>query len=196
MEKKLVKDLLRDHGEEHVLEVAEELYSRYHRLIFHLMRVYNLPEQQLNDLFNNIFVKIMRGLSKIQHCDNMKSWVVTIARNEILKHYRKQIKETQIFSLSKRSDDERITVGEITPLFPNEEEIFHKQLHSAFQQIMAGMDYEKSQPFILRYQECLTWKEIAEKLDLNIDTARKRAERTKQEVLRLLHNLAKFKIAQ
>lgn len=190
-ERKVFNALLNESGSERFPRLAEELHRRYHRLIYYFLRIFEIADEQHHDLFNQIFLKIMKGLERIKHCDNIKSWVVTITKNEIFSFLQQQEREVRLHT----GEDDSVTVlalvdGDVMSLFPPEKEIFGKQLRSAFQECIKKLSEDIRYPFLLRYREYMKWREIGSLLRVNTDTARKRAERARRIVLQYL--LRKF----
>ena len=184
-EEKLFDSLLSESGPQRLNKVAEELHKRYHRLIHYFLGIFDIPDDQRQDLFNQIFLKIMKGLARIKHCHNIKSWIITITKNEIFSFLHRHEKEVRLYNGSENI----IVVLEIckgakAPLFSPEQEIFGKQLREAFSDSIARLDEAIRRPFLLRYQEFMKWRDIGSILGLKVDTARKRAEKARQIVLR------------
>ncbi len=187
-EKRIFNAILSERDLEMLPRLAEELHNRYHRLIHYLLRIFEIPDDIHQDLFNQIFVRIMKGLGQIKHCENIKSWVVTITKNEVFSFFLKHEREVRFYS----GEDDSLSIpalvdSETEPLFPPEKEILGKQLRLGLQKSVSRLDEETRRPFLLRYKECLKWREIGTILGLNIDTARKRAEKARQQVLHDLH---------
>ncbi len=183
-EGRLFHELLSSQEPQRLPRLAEELHLRYYRLIYYFLRIFAIPDDLQHDLFNQIFLKIMRGLAKLRHCDNIKSWVVTIAKNEIFSFIHRREREVRLYSVANDTTAPAAGAGEKrSVLFTPEKKLFDKQLRAAFQESVSDLAEEIRKPFLLRYREFLKWKEIASILDINIDTVRKRAERARQRVL-------------
>ena len=183
-ESRLFHELLSSQEPQRLPRLAEELHMRYYRLIYYFLRLFSIPDDQQHDLFNQIFLKIMRGLAKLRHCDNIKSWVVTIAKNEIFSFIHRREREVRFYCVADDTTAPAAGGGDKrSALFTPEQHLFDKQLCAAFQESVSGLGEEIKKPFLLRYREFLKWKEIASMLDINIDTVRKRAERARQQVL-------------
>jgi len=182
-------DLLSDHSPERLQKLVEEIHSRYHRLIYHLFNVFHIAPDQRADLFNQIFIKIMKGLERIKHYDNIKSWVITIAKNEIFSFLHKLERELRLGnSVGAGVTSLQIDNGAESHLFPPERDFFSKQLQAVFQQSIAELSEEIRRPFLMRYREHMKWREIGSVMGLTADTARKRAEKARRKLLRDVRN--------
>jgi RNA polymerase sigma-70 factor, ECF subfamily len=178
-EKDVIRSWLHERGSDHLAGVAEELHRRYHRLIYYFLRIFRLPDDQLDDLFNQIFVKILKGLGGIRHARNIKAWVVTIAKNEIFSFINKRDRELSVWN----SYEDMKAWQEGGPRDQNQrtpERLIHdKQLVEVFEESLARLEPELSRPFLMRYRDNMRWKEIGDALNLNEDTARKRSDRAR-----------------
>jgi RNA polymerase sigma-70 factor (ECF subfamily) len=184
-EKEFFDALLAESGPQRAPRVAEELHRRYHRLIYYSLTIFDIPDDQRQDLFNQIFLKIIKGLARIKHCDNIKSWIITITKNEIFTYLHRREKEVRLYNGSENIvfvlD---ISDGAHSSLLSPEQELLGKQLREAFRSSVERLEEEVREPFLMRYRELMKWGEIASILGLKADTARKRAEKARRQVLR------------
>lgn len=166
-------------------ELAEALHEHYHLLIKYFLVMFNIPPEDQEDLFNHIFLKITKGLYDLKHYNNLKSWVVTIAKNEIFSYLQKRERELRIYCVA---TDEVIAVTkadqESAYLLPPEKELLAKQLRAAMNECLERLDPRNRAPFLLRYREGMKWREVGATLSVNIDTARKRADKARIKVLK------------
>lgn len=185
----LFNSLLGDRGPQRLINLAEELHSRYHRLVHYFLVIFDVPADQRQDLFNQIFLKIIKGLERIKHCDNIKSWVITIAKNEIFSFLQKHVREIRLYDSTEQSVKLLPSAeGGGSPLFSPEREIYSKELRVAFRQSVERLAESIRRPFLMRYQDYMKWREIGSVLGLKVDTARKRAEKARRLVLKDLQN--------
>ena len=103
-EKNFLGKFLRLEGPDADRLQAEALHSRYGRLIHYLLKLACLPEESHEELFNQIFLKILRGIKKIRHFENLTSWVSTITRNEI----RSYLRHLELEVRSRRVDEDSV----------------------------------------------------------------------------------------
>jgi RNA polymerase sigma factor (sigma-70 family) len=172
---------------DNLTRIAAALYDSYHLLVKYFLGVFGIPAEDQQDLLNSIFLRVIKGLGEIKHFENLKSWVVTIAKNEIFTYLNRREREKQVYCAATDEvvtfvpeNDERFS--EISP----EQEILKDQLRAAFKEIVAKLDDDTRAPFLLRYREGMRWQDIGRTLGLNLDTARKRADKGKRTVVRFL----------
>jgi len=186
-EKLQLEKLLQSRSEEHAADVAEILHKRYHKLIYYFLRMFDLTMDDRDDVFNQVFVKVLRGLPGIKHYNNLKSWIVTITKNEIFNHLNKLDRERSVY----RPLADKVSRIDFNQAFSrkigsHEQDVYNQQLVDALEDCLLSVEDMFKQPFLLRYRDNLPWKEIADMLDLNVDTARKRSDKAKTIITRLL----------
>ena len=164
--------------------VAEMLHSSYGRLIYHIFQIFGLSEETKQDLFNQVFLKILRGLKKLKHTDNLKSWVATIARNDsrsYLRHREKEVRRSSAAGSQVVFPDFGSAEG--PSLHPIEKEVFERQLDAAWSECVDGLEAKYRVPFLLRYREIWKWEDVASTLGITVNQARRRAETAKKVVV-------------
>jgi RNA polymerase sigma factor (sigma-70 family) len=167
--------------------LAEALYRRYGRLVGFLLRVFDIPQTHRNDLFNQIFMHVTRGLKNVKHYGNMKAWVTKIAKNEIYQFLKKNKNEERVLAIRNRQvNGESVTCKSGLLLFPVELEVYNDQLMAALNRCIKQLDDKLRLPFMMRYRDNMKWQDISAKLDLNKDTARKRVSKARKIISRRL----------
>jgi RNA polymerase sigma-70 factor (ECF subfamily) len=156
---------------------AEKIHKEYSKLVYYFIRIFALPDDCIDDLFNQIFLKVVKGLAELDDARNIKSWVITITKNEIYNFLNKRNREL----------NRRVLVDDVVmsgyhsatqPPSPDQEhEVFIAQINRYVEAKLPLMDEKYSKPLLLRYRNGLKWKEVADHLCIKEDTARKRGEK-------------------
>ncbi|MEL7655855.1 MAG: RNA polymerase sigma factor [Bacillota bacterium] len=138
------------------------------------------------DLVQNTLECAWKKMHQLKDHERAKSWLFSIAYNEIKKYYRKKKVENSMFSvMSDDNDIERIDdkSGDFVELFNKKED--YQRLHTAIKKLD-----EKSRHLIwLRYIEELSIKEIAEILEINYNSTRVYVSRAKQKLKEVYQSL-------
>ena len=167
--------------------LARELHSRFHRLVYYFLHLFDIPEDHQQDLFNQIFLRIIRGLPRIKNRDNYKAWVTRITKNEIISFSKRKARdERRLFGIDNETAIMAFLSEKTPALFPPEMEVYDKQLRRAFEHCVSQLDEKIRKPFLMRYREFKKWREIAAELGIYIDTARKQGQRAQEQVIRCL----------
>ena len=81
-----------------------ELYVRYQFLIFQYCRHRISDAEQVNDIVSEIFLKVLAALARGTKIERFRSWIFTIAHNEIANAYRARRQESSLDDAQLRAD--------------------------------------------------------------------------------------------
>src|SRR5262245_61310923 len=151
--------------------LVERYWDRLYRWLYHLTRDRHTAE----DLVQESFLKAFRGLKQFQAGSNFKAWLFRIAHNSFANHRRATARTRQPLpdNVPQRGEGpvEQIVSREALQL-----------LAKAVNQLPA--DFRAA--FLLRAEEDLSFREIANVLGLTEETARWRVYKARQKLLGML----------
>lgn len=139
-------------------EYFAPLYDYYLPKIYNYVyhRVHNT--QLAEDLVSEIFYKALANINKFKwQRRSFACWLYTIARNQVIDHFRK--KDTVLFDESKTD----ITDGEDNP----EEKVMRECTKEELLNAIKALSSEQQDALLLRFQEGLKIQEIAGVLGKN-----------------------------
>ena len=154
-------------GDQNSLEV---LVHRHKNRIYSYILLIVKNQELAEDIFQDTFIKVIRSLKRGKYVESGKfiSWVLRIAHNLIIDHFRKEklqatisndALEVDIFNSPKFSDK-------------NLEEIMIKdQILSDVKELIKELPEDQQQVIYMRHYMGLSFKEIAEQTDVSINTA-------------------------
>jgi RNA polymerase sigma factor (sigma-70 family) len=148
----------------------EQLIHRHKNKVFAYINLYIRDEALAEDIFQDTLLKVFQSVKAGKYSDNGKfiSWVMRIAHNLIIDHFRriKQMNtisndnyESDIFN-SKRFAEDSI-----------EDNIIKKQIHQDIRKMISNLPDDQKEVVILRHYAGLSFKEIADITDVSINTA-------------------------
>jgi RNA polymerase sigma factor (sigma-70 family) len=70
------------------MPTALDLFERHHVAVFRFLRGMRLPTQDAEDLTQEVFLRVLRGLSRYEERQTERAWVFRIARNVWIDHLR------------------------------------------------------------------------------------------------------------
>ncbi len=148
----------------------ETLINRHRSKVFTYI-VLTIKNQQLaEDLFQETFIKVIQSLRGGKYRDNGRflSWVIRIAHNLIIDHFRK---EKQMNSVS--NDDTEIDLFNSKKLSDDniEEVIVNNQIKAEIRALINELPDDQREVVLLRHYGELSFKEIADQTDVSINTA-------------------------
>ena len=140
--------------------------NRVYTYILLIVRKQALAE----DIFQETFIKVIKSLKEGKYKDNGKflSWVMRIAHNLIIDHFRKEKQmnmvsnddyETGVFNSKKFSEE---TVEDI---------MVFDQICTDVRSLIDELPEEQKEVVLLRHYGGLSFKEIAEQTNVSINTA-------------------------
>ena len=150
---------------------AIEVLINRHRSKVYTYIILTIKNQQLaEDLFQETFIKVIQSLRAGKYKDNGKflSWVIRIAHNLIIDHFRK-VKQMNAIS----NDDSEVDLFNSKKLSDSniEELIIDSQIKSEIRILINELPDDQREVVLLRHYGGLSFKEIADQTDVSINTA-------------------------
>lgn len=146
------------------------LLERHKDRIFNY--VYNMvkDEDLANDIFQETFVKAITTIKQGRYNADGKfaSWISRIAHNAVIDHFRQEKSQGTVstdeseFDILNRRELAEDTVEDI---------IIDKSIRDDIRSLIQSLPAEQRQVLIMRYYNNLSFKEIAEKTGVSINTA-------------------------
>ena len=147
------------------------LLSRNQSKIFAYILLVFHNEDIANDIFQNIFVKIIIRLQHRQYSPTGKfaAWCMRIAHNEMMDWFRGQRTSRLIDPL----DDCNMSKVLSSPMISSsrESEVVNSQVLSDVKRLMYALPAPQREVVYMRYYQNMSFKEIAEATDVSINTA-------------------------
>jgi RNA polymerase sigma-70 factor (ECF subfamily) len=143
-------------------------WDRLYRWLYHLSRDQHLAE----DLAQETFLKAFSSLKRFQAGTNFAAWLFRIAHNNFANQYRARSRTREPLS-------EEIPANRAGPVEEAASREAMQQVASAIQRLPE----EFRSALLLRVEEGLSFREIAEVLDLTEETARWRVFKARQKLL-------------
>lgn len=148
----------------------EEIINRHKNKVFAYISLYIRDQALAEDIFQDTFLKVIQSVKAGKYYDNGKflSWVMRIAHNLIIDHFRriKQMNtlsnddfESDLFNSRKLSDS---TI---------EDTMIRVQIRKDVRRLIDQLPDDQREVVILRHFSGLSFKEIADLTDVSINTA-------------------------
>ncbi len=154
-------------GDEAALEI---LVRRHKDQVFTYIYMVVKNQHLAEDIFQDTFIKVIRSLKTGKYTDNGKfiSWVLRIAHNLIIDHFRKE----RLLSMISNEDSDYDMFNSSRYSDENiEDRIIRKQIERDIRKLIKELPDDQRQVLIMRYYLGLSFKEIAERTDVSINTA-------------------------
>lgn len=151
-------------------ESLEILILRHKTRVFSYILLIVKNQELAEDIFQETFIKVIRSLKKGRYIENGKfvSWVLRIAHNLIIDHFRKvKLKGT----ISNDSTDVDIFNSQKYSEATVEDEMVNSQILNEVKDLIRELPEDQQQVIYMRHYMGLSFKEIAEQTDVSINTA-------------------------
>ena len=146
------------------------LLERHKDRIFNY--IYNMvkDEDLANDIFQETFVKAIMTIKQGRYNPDGKfaSWISRIAHNAVIDHFRQEKSQNTIstdeadYNILNRRELAEDTIEDL---------IIDKSIRDDIRYLIQSLPAEQRQVLIMRYYNNLSFKEIAEKTGVSINTA-------------------------
>ena len=168
-------------GEPHAFE---EIVERYQRLVFHIIYHYLGRRDEVEDMAQEVFLKVFRSLETFDAKRPLKAWISRITANTCLDEVRKARKrKIQLFA--DLGGDEEGRVEYLYERFSQQSSLSERDVQELFElleKLMGRLNEKDKMAFVLRELEGLSYPEIAQALQTTELAARIRVSRSKRRL--------------
>lgn len=151
-------------------DAITHLIHRYKNKVFTYIYITVKNHQLAEDLFQDTFIKVIKSLQDGKYQDNGRilSWIIRIAHNLIIDHYRR---EKQLNTCS--NGDYSIDLFN-SPKFSDEtieQTLISDQILKDVRKLVEQLPDDQKEIIMLRHYGGLSFKEIADQTNVSINTA-------------------------
>jgi RNA polymerase sigma-70 factor (ECF subfamily) len=146
------------------------LIRRHKNKVFAYISLYIRDQALAEDMFQDTFMKVIQSVKAGKYQDNGKfvSWVMRIAHNLIIDHFRR-IKQMNTVSNDDYESDlfnsKRFAEATV------EDDLIKRQIQKDVRKMITMLPDDQREVVILRHYAGLSFKEIADITDVSINTA-------------------------
>lgn len=157
----------------------------------HWRKVFNLAyrfvgrHDEAEDLTQDIFLKIFKALHTFDRRANFQTWLISIARNLCIDHYRSQRKERETMA----RDVDAANLSPVSRERGPQGELEQTDLRNLIKTALADLPATLREAVVLRDLQEFSYHEIAERLHLPEGTVKSRINRGRLELARRLKHL-------
>ncbi len=153
-------------GDEKAFEI---LLNRHRDKIFTSIYLFVKDQELAEDIFQDVFIKIIRSLKKgkYNHQGKFLQWAMRISYNMCVDHFRKSKRRTKV------SATETFDIFDILQTKEEniEQKIIKSQVHKKLRKVVDRLPDEQREVVILRHYADMSFKEISELTNVSINTA-------------------------
>ena len=170
----LVKSFLEQDGRS--LKAYNSIVKKYENLVFSVCFKYLRNKELSEDVSQDVFLKVYGNLSKLQNPKQLKSWMMRIAVNSCADQYKKR-KKAQTIS-EKISLELKIEKEEVSNEDPRMD---------LLREAIELLNENDKDLIMLHYFSDMRASEIAEEFQINESTIKMRLKRTRDKVMKIIH---------
>jgi RNA polymerase sigma factor (sigma-70 family) len=148
----------------------EELVGRHKNRVFTYIVLIVKNHQLAEDIFQDTFIKVIRSLKNGKYTENGKfvSWVLRIAHNLIIDHFRKE----KLLNTTSNDDTEIDLFNSQKFAEDNiEDKLVYDQITEDVRKLIDLLPEDQRQVIIMRHYMGLSFKEISRQTEVSINTA-------------------------
>ncbi|KGN83494.1 MULTISPECIES: RNA polymerase sigma factor [unclassified Porphyromonas] len=156
-------------------EAFDALLTRYDAYIHTYIRFSTADEDLIEDIFQDTFIKVMTTIRRGKYTPEgkFKQWLTRITHNLVMDTFRRQKTEAKqtIYPQEESADSDMVflTIASDSP--NGEEQIIQRDTLDELHDKLALLPLEQQEVVRLRYWEEMSFKDIADRTGVSINTA-------------------------
>ena len=168
-------------------DALETLYELYGQRVYGLLYRLTRSRDDAEDLLQGTFLRVVRVLPDYQHTGKFEAWLFRIAANLVRDRARKMARHQQAIERKFPGGAEGPTAGGAAGAHPGpDEELERRESEQRLQECLAELGDMEREIILLRHHSELSFREIAEMLDIPLGTALSRVHRALARMRRQL----------
>lgn len=172
----------------------DELISSHQNMVFSF--IYRLlgNRDDSSDITQEVFIKFYNNIDKFKGECSLKTWLLRISSNEVKNFWKSKMAKNKknTTSINDHEDDDAPFETYIPANSPSPRELAsEKELVNNLEDQMMKLNEEFREVLILRFNEDLSYDEIASVLKTNIGTVKSRIARAREELKKLMEPFLK-----
>lgn len=161
---------------------TETLWHQFSEQVRRFIRSRVSSDEEAEDVLQDIFIRIHRGIDNLRHEDRVQSWVFGIARRALVDYYRKRGRNREeaagaVFEEEAETADEMLDLNE----FEGSHDV-HEEVMSWLIPMIDELPEKYAQPLKMADVEGKPQQEVADFLGLSLSGAKSRVQRARQKL--------------
>jgi len=173
-------------GELEFQHIYDAFWPKIHRYLARLT-----DSDEADDLTQEVFIKVNRGLKSFRGESQLSSWIYRIATNAALDHLRRPSQmTTEMSSIDTEREEEPVRLrGKVAFI---DQQLIRKEMNACIRNVIKKLPEDYRTVIVLGELEEFKNHEIAEILQVSLDTVKIRLHRARKKLKNELENLCCF----
>jgi len=154
-------EILVDQAQKGDGQAFEALYQRYLPRVYNRLRALT-PQEDVDDLTQEVFLAVVRSLDRFARSSTFATWLYAITNHKVSDYYRHRGKRAGV-ERSFDNQEARLVVSD--PSASAED-------RALVRQVLRQLPERYRQVLLLRFAEDLSFKEIAQVMDLSLEATK------------------------
>lgn len=142
-------------------KALDELYQYYYPRLYGFSKGFLKVEDDIDDILQDVFVKIWLNRRKINNVKTFNSWIFTITKNAILTYFREKTRHNEFESRLQQLATTEVVLNA---------DVEYEDLKKQTDLIIDKLPEKRKEIFRLSREEGMSYKEISEKMGISIKT--------------------------
>jgi RNA polymerase sigma-70 factor, ECF subfamily len=153
------------------------------KLFWYIRRISNIENEDIEDLLQEIFLKVYRNLNNYDSDMKFSSWIYRIAHNEVISNYRKLQARPQMAKIEWEIKDD--ILEQFVADVDIESDLVRADYSGVIQNVFAKMDVKYKEVLLYKYFEEKSYEEISDIIKKPVGTVGTLMSRAKKQFLKL-----------
>jgi len=141
---------------------VDELFGYYYPRLYHFSKSILKIETGIDDILQEVFVKIWLNRQKISNAGTFNAYIFTITKNEVLNLIRSSVKD--------HTFKDELYLRSVAEEYQTQNQLEYDEIKTGIDHIVSSLPEKRKQVFILSRTEGLSNKEIAQQLNISEKT--------------------------
>lgn len=149
------------------------VYNKHKKPVYNFILKMTGRRDAAEDILQTVFLKYYENMNKIKNPERAPQWIYTVARNEIYQHMRNKYKAAITYI---ESEDENRSEADL------ESELERKEISQMVKDEIEQLSNEHKEVILLKEISGLSYKEIAQILNITEDLVKSRLFKARKKL--------------
>ncbi len=150
------------------------LYNRYKKRLYNFILRLSEDSMVAEDITQNVFVKLFENFEQIRDKDSANFWLFRSARNEYYNYYNKNKRSVELDDPIVENNKDEFELASYVEL---------KEIKTIVLSELDKMAYDQKEVYLLKEYGGLSYKEIAETLEIDENLVKSRLYKVRQKLI-------------